>query len=38
MTSLKPPMGPTKFVPWTITAADGRPTFAGALERLAAAS
>ena len=36
MTSLKPYMGPTKFVTWTISAADGRPTMAGALEHLAA--
>jgi hypothetical protein len=35
MTSLKPFMGPTKFVTWTITAADGRPSFDGALEHLA---
>jgi Domain of unknown function (DUF3291) len=35
MTSLKPFMGPTKFVTWTIPAADGRPSLAGALERLA---
>jgi quinol monooxygenase YgiN len=33
--SLKPLMGPTKFVQWTITAADARPTWATALERLA---
>ena len=36
MSSLKPVMGPTKFVTWRITAADGRPTMAGALEHLAA--
>jgi hypothetical protein len=35
MSSLKPFMGPTKFVTWQITAADGRPTMAGALEHLA---
>ena len=35
MTSLKPHMGPTKFVIWTISAADGRPSMAGALEHLA---
>jgi hypothetical protein len=35
MSSLKPLMGPTKFVQWEITAADGRPTWAAALERLA---
>jgi hypothetical protein len=37
MTSLKPHMGPTKFIYWSITAADGRPGFTEALERLAAA-
>jgi hypothetical protein len=35
MTSLKPLMGPTKFVTWRISAADGRPNLASALERLA---
>ncbi len=35
MNSLKPLMGPTKFVTWTITRADGRPTMTGALEHLA---
>jgi hypothetical protein len=35
MTSLKPLMGPTKFITWTISAADGRPSLAGAVERLA---
>lgn len=35
MSSLKPVMGPTKFVTWTITAADGRPGWPGALTRLA---
>lgn len=35
MSSLKPLMGPTKFVQWEIAAADGRPGWAGALERLA---
>ena len=35
MTSLKPLMGPTKFVTWTISAADGRPSMAGALKHLA---
>jgi hypothetical protein len=35
MASLKPYMGPTKFVTWTISAADGRPATAGALEHLA---
>jgi Domain of unknown function (DUF3291) len=34
MTSVKPLMGPTKFITWTISAADGRPTMAGAIERL----
>ena len=36
MTSLKPFMGPTKFASWQISAADGRPTMAAALDRLAA--
>jgi hypothetical protein len=36
MSSLKPVMGPTKFVTWRISAAGGRPTLAGALEHLAA--
>jgi hypothetical protein len=36
MSSLKPLMGPTKFVNWEITASDGRPSWAGALERLGA--
>jgi quinol monooxygenase YgiN len=35
MSSLKPVMGPTKFVTWTISAADGRPDMPGALEHLA---
>lgn len=35
MTSLRPLMGPTKFMTWTIGAADGRPTLTGALQRLA---
>jgi quinol monooxygenase YgiN len=35
MTSLKPLMGPTKFVTWKISAADGRPTMTDALEHLA---
>jgi len=35
MTSLKPLMGPTKFVTWSIAAGDGRPDLANALERLA---
>jgi hypothetical protein len=35
MTSLEPLMGPTKFVTWTISAADGRPSMADALEHLA---
>jgi hypothetical protein len=37
MTSLKPFMGPTRFLTWRISAACGRPTLAGALERLASA-
>jgi heme-degrading monooxygenase HmoA len=36
MSSLKPFMGPTKFVTWRMSAADGRPTMAGALQHLAA--
>jgi hypothetical protein len=36
MTSLKPVMGPTKFVTWTTSAADGRPSMAAGLEHLAA--
>ena len=36
MSSLKPLMGPTKFVTWTITLADGRPDWPAALMRLAA--
>lgn len=32
MTSLKPLTGPTKFITWTIPAADRRPSMAGALE------
>jgi hypothetical protein len=36
LSSLKPFMGPTKFVQWEITAADGRPSWAGALEQLSA--
>jgi hypothetical protein len=36
MSSLKPLMGATKFVQWQITAADGRPSWAGALDRLSA--
>jgi Domain of unknown function (DUF3291) len=35
MTSLRPFMGPTRFATWTISAADGRPSLAGALQRLA---
>jgi quinol monooxygenase YgiN len=35
MTALKPFMGPTKFVTWNISAADGRPSMTGALEHLA---
>ena len=35
MTSLSPFMGPTKFIKWTVTAADGRPSLTDALERLA---
>jgi quinol monooxygenase YgiN len=35
MGSLKPFMGPTKFVQWQITPADGRPSWSEALDRLA---
>jgi hypothetical protein len=35
MSSVKPHMGPTKFVQWKITPSDGRPDWTGALERLA---
>ena len=35
MSSLRPLMGPTKFMTWRIRAADGRPTLTGALQRLA---
>lgn len=35
MTSLKPFMGPTKFVTWEISAADERPSMTSALEHLA---
>jgi hypothetical protein len=37
MTSLKPAMGPTRFVQWTVTARDGRPTWGTALARLTTA-
>ena len=36
MTSLRPFMGPTKFITWKVTAADGRPSMTGALQRLKA--
>ena len=35
MSSLRPHMGTTKFVTWQASAADGRPTLAGALQQLA---
>jgi heme-degrading monooxygenase HmoA len=35
MSSLQPVMAPTKFVTWTISAADGRPDMASALQHLA---
>jgi quinol monooxygenase YgiN len=35
MTSLRPLMGPTKFMIWKIRASDGRPSLTGALQRLA---
>jgi len=34
MASLAPEMGPTKFVRWTITGSDGRPSWNEALDRL----
>jgi quinol monooxygenase YgiN len=34
MSSLKSLVGPTKFVTWTISAADGRPSMPSALEHL----
>jgi hypothetical protein len=34
MTSLKPLLGRTKFVTWTASAADGRPSMAAAPEHL----
>ena len=34
MSSLQPHMRPTKFIQWNITAADGRPGWSDALERL----
>ena len=37
MTSLKPLMGTTTFVRWSITASDGKPSLADALDRLARA-
>jgi hypothetical protein len=36
MSSLRPLMAPTRFVQWQITAAEGRPSWSDALERLAA--
>jgi hypothetical protein len=36
MKSLRPVMGPTKFVTWTVSAADGRPSMTAALDHLAA--
>jgi heme-degrading monooxygenase HmoA len=35
MTGLRPAMGPTRFVRWTIDGADGRPSWTEALDRLA---
>ena len=35
MNSLKPLMGPTKFVTWTVAADQGRPSMDSALEHLA---
>jgi hypothetical protein len=37
MSSLRPLMDPTRFVRWTITLADGRPTWQQALDRLGSA-
>jgi hypothetical protein len=37
MGSLKPFMGPTKFVQWEIAVSDGRPSWTEALERLSQA-
>jgi hypothetical protein len=34
MADLAPAMGPTKFVKWTMSGADGRPTWPDALRRL----
>ena len=34
MSDLRPEMGPTKFVRWTMRGADGRPSWADALQRL----
>lgn len=36
MRSLRPVMGPTKFVQWQVTGGDGRPSWSTAMERLAA--
>ena len=36
MATLAPEMGPTKFVRWPISGADGRPSWSEALTRLAA--
>jgi heme-degrading monooxygenase HmoA len=36
MSSLRPVMGQTKFITWTIPAADGRPTMPDAIRRLGA--
>jgi quinol monooxygenase YgiN len=37
MSSLRPLMDPTTFVRWTITLADGRPTWPQAMDRLGSA-
>ena len=34
MTTLAPDMGPTKFVRWTVSGSDGRPSWKDALRRL----
>jgi len=36
--SLRPLMGPTKFITWTIRASDGPPSLTAALQRLASGS
>jgi hypothetical protein len=38
MKQLSPEMGPTKFVRWTISGSDGKPSWADALQRLSEAT